>query len=128
MTDAELYHWLDRLLRIAERVGGEDPARLDQVADAIAARFRELAALRVNARDPRRARTLAAAERLNALLDRAERAGYDAREAQATAREQLHLSKSAFYRLLPWARGSHESREVPRLFGRKIPSNETEAK
>ena len=116
MSDADLYHRLDTLLRIAERAGA-DTAWLDETADTIAATLRELTALRSNARDPRRARTLANAERLNAILRRAERAGHSAREAQTAAREQLRLSKSAFHRLLGWAR---EIRKVPKRSWRKI--------
>jgi type II secretory pathway component PulM len=101
-TDADLYHRLDQLLKIAEHAG-IDSEWLDQTAGHLATMFREVAALRANARDPRRARTLLRAARLNAMLDRSRRMGLSARAAHAAARAQLGIDKYQFARLLPWA-------------------------
>jgi hypothetical protein len=116
-TDSTLYSRLSRLIQIADRAG-EDAEWLDATADQITAMLRELAALRANARDPRRAATLAAAERLNAMLARSHRAGYSVRQAHAAAREQMGLSKQAFYRLLGWTR---KARKVPKLIRARLP-------
>jgi hypothetical protein len=102
VTDADLYHRLSRLLQVADRAG-VDAVWLDETADILATMLRERAALCNNARDPRRAKTLLRAARLNAMLDRSRRAGLCARAARAAAREQLGIDKYQFSRLLHWA-------------------------
>ena len=87
--DADLFARFARLFDCAER-GGADPAWLDETADQIVALLN---------RDPRRVATLVEAERLEALIAAARRAGYDERDAVAAVRARLGFTHSKFYRL-----------------------------
>ncbi len=88
MTDADLFARLAQLFDFAEQ-GGADPAWLDATADAIVALVNH---------DPRRTRTLAEAQHLEALIAAACAAGYNERDAIATVRERLGLKHATFYR------------------------------